>query len=86
MRLSMGWPDGVVPTQIARCMEGRKRTSVRNEMSRVEVSKPTIQRSRRQGVSRNVGATTTEIAGDKYVVWVANAVLLLKQVETADAS
>jgi hypothetical protein len=54
-------------------------------MIRVEVSKPTIQRSRRQGVSRNVDATTPEIAGDKYDVWVANAVLLLQQIETADA-
>jgi hypothetical protein len=59
---------------------------LRNAINRVELSKPTIQRSRRQGVSRDVGATTPKIAGDKYdASWVANAVLLLQQIEIADA-
>jgi hypothetical protein len=53
-------------------------------MSRVEVSKPTIKKSRRQGVGRDVGATTPEIADGKYDAWVANAVSLLQQIETAD--
>jgi hypothetical protein len=71
--------------QIARSLEGRKRTSLASEMRSVDESKPTVKRSRRQGVSRDVGATTPDIADDKYDVGVANAVSFLEQIETADA-
>jgi hypothetical protein len=67
-----------------RSLEGRKRTAVGREMRRVDESKPTVKRSRRQGVSRDVGATTPEIADDKYDVGVANAVSFLEQTETVD--
>ena len=67
-----------------RSLEGRKRTAVGREMRRVDESKPTVKRSRRQGVSRDVGATTPEIADDKYDVGVANAVSFLEQIETVD--
>ena len=72
-------------TQIARSLESRKRTSVGNEMRRVDESKASRKRSRRQGVSRNMGATTPEIADDKYDVGVANAVSFLEQIESDDA-
>jgi hypothetical protein len=36
-------------------------------------------------VSRDVGATTPDIADDKYDVGVANAVSFLEQIEIADA-
>jgi hypothetical protein len=68
-----------------RSIEGRKRTSVEIEKRRVEECKPAAKRSRRQGVSRDAGATRPEIADDKYDVGVANAVLFLEQIETADA-
>jgi hypothetical protein len=67
-------------TQIVRGVEGRKRMSVAKEMM-----KPALKRSRRQGVVRDVGATTPEIADDNYDVEVANAVLFLEPFETAEA-
>jgi hypothetical protein len=72
-------------TQVVRGIEGRKRISVGNEMRRVDESKPAAKRSRRQGVIRDAGATTPEIADDKYDVGVANAVSFLEQIETSDA-
>ncbi len=67
-----------------RGLEGRKRTAVGKEMRRVDESKPAAKRVRRQGVSRDVSATTPEIADDKYDVGVANAISFLDQIETMD--
>jgi hypothetical protein len=54
-------------------------------MRRVDESKPAAKRSKRQGVIRDVGATTPKIADDKYDVGVANAVSFLEQIETSEA-
>jgi hypothetical protein len=72
-------------TQVTRAVEGRKRNAVEMESRRVVDSKPVPKRSRRQGASREGGATTTEIANDQYDMAVADAVSFLEQIiETAD--